>query len=167
MRIYLVGYMYSGKTSVGKRLARQLGYAFVDLDELFEQRYKISIPDFFSRYDEAAFRKLEHDMLLSTADMDDCVISTGGGTPCFHGNMDFIKAQGLSIYLEASEGTILNRKANSKKVRPVLDALMPDELRTFVSNQLNQRRPFYEQADLHFDAENVSIDDICKAILNK
>ena len=159
--------MYSGKTSVGKRLARQLGYAFVDLDELFEQRYRISIHDFFSRYDEAAFRKLEHDILLSTADMDDCVISTGGGTPCFHSNMDFIKAQGLSIYLEASEGTVLNRKANSKKARPVLDALSPDELRTFISKQLAERRPFYEQADLRFDAENVSINDICNAVSGK
>ena len=159
--------MYSGKTSVGKRLALQLGYAFVDLDELFEQRYRISIHDFFSRYDEAAFRKLEHDILLSTADMDDCVISTGGGTPCFHSNMDFIKAQGLSIYLEASEGTVLNRKANSKKARPVLDALSPDELRTFISKQLAERRPFYEQADLRFDAENVSINDICNAVSGK
>ena len=167
MRIYLVGYMYSGKTSVGKRLARQLGYAFVDLDELFEQRYKISIHDFFSRYDEAAFRKLEHDILLSTADMDNCVISTGGGTPCFHNNMAFIKAHGLSIYLEASEGTVLSRKAKSKKARPVLDALSPDELRDFVAAQLAERRLFYEQADLRFSAEDVSIGEICNVVLNK
>ena len=167
MRIYLVGYMYSGKTSVGKRLARQLGYAFVDLDELFEQRYRISIPDFFSRYDEAAFRKLEREVLLSTADTDNCVVSTGGGTPCFHNNMAFIKAHGLSIYLEASEGTVLNRKAKSKKARPVLDALSPDELRTFISKQLAERRPFYEQADLRFSAEDVSIGEICNVVLNK
>ena len=167
MRIYFVGYMYSGKTTVGKRLARQLGYRFIDTDKVFEERYKISIPDFFSRYDETAFRKLEHEILLSTAECDDCVISTGGGTPCFHNNMDFILEKGLSIYLEATESTILSRKAKSKKARPVLDSMSYDELRTFVTEQLAERRPFYERADLRFDAENVSIDAICNAVKEK
>ena len=164
MRIYLVGYMYSGKTTVGKRLARQLGYRFMDTDKVFEERYRISIPDFFSRYDETAFRKLEHDILLSTTECDDCVISTGGGTPCFHNNMDFIMDNGLSIYLEASENTILSRKAKSRKARPILESMDDDELRTFVKEQLDERRQVYERARLRFDAENVFIDDICKVI---
>ncbi|MBQ6726114.1 MAG: shikimate kinase [Bacteroidales bacterium] len=164
MRIYLVGYMYSGKTTVGKRLARQLGYCFMDTDKVFEERYKISISDFFSRYDETAFRTLEHEILLSTAEHDNCVISTGGGTPCFHNNMDFILENGLSIYLEATESTILSRKAKSKKARPILESMSDDELRFFVKEQLDERRQVYKRARLRFDAENVSIGDICEAI---
>lgn len=164
MRIYLVGYMYSGKSTVGRRLAKMLSLEYIDLDALFEQRYKISVYDFFARYDEAAFRTLEHETLLTTANCDNCVISTGGGTPCFLGNMDFIKAHGTSIYLKASVGTIVNRHANSKKRRPLLAGLSPDELREFVVRQLSERSPFYCLADYCFDAENISVKEICQAM---
>ena len=167
MRIYIVGYMYSGKTKVGLRLARRLGYGFIDLDAAFEERYKISIPDFFVRYDEKAFRIIEHDMLLSTADFDNYVVATGGGTPCFHSNMDFILDNGLSIFLDASESIVLSRRASAKKTRPLLEKMGPEELRAFVSRQLAERRVFYERADMRFDAENVAVEEICEAVRSK
>ncbi len=167
MKIYIVGYMYCGKTSVGKRLARRLGYNFMDLDDEFERRFKLSITDFFGRYDETAFRKLEHEVLLSTKDVDNCVISTGGGTPCHNNNMDFIKENGLSVYLEADADLILSRRANSKKRRPVLEAMPAGEVETFVDEQLAARKPFYSMADIRCDARDVSIDNLANILKQK
>lgn len=159
--------MYSGKSTVGRKLARRLGFSYVDTDRLFESRYRISVADFFKRYDAEAFRKLEHELLVGTAVLDNCVISTGGGTPCFLDNMDFIKENGVSIFLEASLNTILCRKAKSKNPRPVLDGLSDEELTTFVEKQMAERRPFYERADFRFQTETIDLDELCKILLDK
>ena len=90
MRIYLIGYMASGKSNLGQLLAEKLGYSFIDLDYLFEERFRISVLDFFEKYDEDGFRKIERSILHETLEQDDVVISTGGGTPCFFDNMHFI-----------------------------------------------------------------------------
>ena len=90
MRIYLIGYMASGKTQIGHILANRLGFSFTDLDTVFEKQFRISVSDFFEKYDEQAFRLLEQKLLLETKNLDNIVISTGGGTPCFFDNMDFI-----------------------------------------------------------------------------
>ena len=164
MKIYFVGYMFSGKSSVGKKIAKAMGFDFYDLDTLFERKYKISIADFFSRYDEAAFRKLEHEVLLSTKGYDNCVIATGGGTPCFEGNMDFILENGLSVYLKSSVKTILNRRSTSKRVRPILANKSDDEALLFVERQLAEREPFYQKADLTIKAESVDIEEVIQAI---
>lgn len=167
MKIYFVGYMFSGKSSAGKRIARDLGIGFYDLDSLFEARYRISINDFFSRYDEAAFRKLEREVLFSTAEYENCVISTGGGTPCFGENMDFILQNGISVYLKSSVGTILSRKANSKRPRPILKDMEPDETRIFVERQLSEREKFYKKADLTIDTESIDFKHLAELILKK
>lgn len=167
MKIYFVGYMFSGKSSVGKKISRNLGLDFYDLDTLFEERYKISVSDFFSRYDESAFRKLEGGILRSTAQLEDCVISTGGGTPCFGDNMDFILGNGISVYLKSSVGTIMSRKANSKRPRPILVDMTPEDVRTFVERQLAERERFYEKADITVDAENIDIEKLAKLILDR
>ena len=90
MRIYLVGYMASGKSNLGQILAEKLGYAFVDLDYLFEERFRIRVLDFFEKYDEKGFRTIEQSLLHETTGWDNMVIATGGGTPCFFDNMDVI-----------------------------------------------------------------------------
>ena len=115
MRIFLVGYMYSGKTTVGKQLAKKLNISFVDLDRAIEQRYHVSIPGFFNKYGEDAFRILERNVLEIVSDMDDVVISTGSGTPCFGDNMDFILSKGCVVYLKMTSAAILSRESRSKK----------------------------------------------------
>ena len=164
MRIFIVGYMYSGKTSIGQRLAKKLGVKFFDTDTLFESRFRISIYDFLQRYDEPTFRKLEHEVLLSTTKFDDCVISTGGGTPCFYDNMDFMCATGLTVYLESSTNLILSRHAKSNKTRPLLEGLSHNELEAFVQHHLDKRKPFYERATLRFNAIDSNIDTLYKAV---
>ena len=90
MRIYLIGYMASGKSNLGQILAEKLDYSFVDLDYLFEERFRISVFDFFEKYDEDGFRKIEKSLLQETTGWDDVVVATGGGTPCFFDNMRVI-----------------------------------------------------------------------------
>lgn len=144
--------MYSGKTTLGRRLAQRLGYRFVDLDQLFEERYRTTIPLFFARYGEPAFRQLERRLLHETAAYSATVISTGGGTPCQSDNMEFILSHGLALYLQLSLDAICSRMAVSRKVRPVLASKSPDARRAFVAEQLRQREPYYLRAHHTVDA---------------
>lgn len=162
MRIYLIGYMYCGKTTVGHRLADSLGYEFVDLDQLFEARYHTAIPLFFQRWGEGAFRKLEQQVLHATEAMDGTVIATGGGTPCYFDNMDWINAHGLSIYLDADMDLILSRAAASKKTRPILAHKTPEERQAFIQSQLSQRLPYYRKASLSVAASHPDIDALVR-----
>lgn len=164
MKLYLLGYMYSGKTTVGRSLAQQLGFGFVDLDQLFEERYHTSIPLFFNRYGEDAFRKLEQLMLHSTETMDNAVISTGGGTPCYFDNMEWINAHGVSVYLNVSVAKIVQRAHASKKIRPVLANKSPEELQAFIECQLAQRMPFYRMAQIRFPADEPDISSLLRII---
>lgn len=157
MNIYLIGYMYSGKTTLGRQLAQRLGYNFVDTDQLFEEKYHTSIPLFFQHYGESAFRTLEHQVLESTSQLDRHVIACGGGTPCHHGNMDFILDHGLSVYLHMDYQDVCARMTQSRKVRPILAAKSPEERRDFVREQLSQREVFYDRAHLRFESAGTDI----------
>lgn len=165
MLIYLVGYMYSGKTTIGRELASRLGYQFLDLDQYFEERYHTSIPLFFSRYGEQAFRIIERQMLHSTAEMDNTIVSTGGGTPCHFDNMEWINSHGTSIHLHTSVETLLSRAASSRKVRPILADKTEEEREAFVRQQLALRQPYYSQAQLLFDTDK-PIEHLLEQIAN-
>jgi shikimate kinase len=160
MRIYLVGYMASGKSNLGQLLAEKLGYSFLDLDDLFEKRFRISVIDFFEKYDEDGFRKIERSLLHETVDHDDVVVSTGGGTPCFYNNMRFIKKSGISIYLHWEVPALVNRLRHLKRKRPLLKDIPAGELEMKVGTQLAQREFYYKQADYTINAENIDLDDI-------
>jgi shikimate kinase len=160
MRIYLIGYMASGKSNLGWHLAEKLGYRFIDLDYLFEERYRISVLDFFEKYDEVAFRKLEQALLHETTVLEDVVVSTGGGTPCFFDNMQVIRQAGISVYLYWEIPALVSRLKMVKRKRPLLKDVPVRELEQKVSVQLNQRAFYYNQADLvvngaDFDADKL------------
>lgn len=166
MKVYLVGYMYSGKTTVGRHLAAQLGMEFMDLDQAFEQKYKTTIPIFFKKYGEPLFRQLESKLLQSTADLDNVVVSTGGGTPCYLDNMARINQLGVSVYLDVPLESILQRMAKSRKQRPILAGMTLGEKQQFVSNQLQARQAFYRQARLSFPAADPDIAALAEAVKN-
>ncbi len=121
MKIYLIGYMSSGKSTLGKTLANRLQLKFIDTDEAFETKYQISINDFFIKFGEEKFRELEHQLLSSLAKIEDAVISTGGGTPCYYNNIDIINENGISIYLKLHPKSIISRLKASKKQRPLVN----------------------------------------------
>ncbi|MBR5777658.1 MAG: shikimate kinase [Bacteroidales bacterium] len=164
MNIYLVGYMCCGKTTIGKKLAKRLGYNFIDLDQLFEKENNTSISNFFEEHGEAAFRVLETNILHSTALLPgNNVIATGGGTPCTANNMEWINENGISIYLSVNKGFIANRIVNSKQTtRPLLKNIPIDQIATYVDEQLKIREQYYLKAQIINTTQN--IDDIIEQL---
>ena len=147
MKIYLIGYMASGKSKLGKELSGLTGLSFVDLDKVFEERYRIGIVDFFDKYGDPAFRQIEHKLLLETAALNNTIIATGGGTPCSEENIWFIKSQGISIYIRMNAADLARRLKSVKRKRPLLKNVPMENLEQFIRNQLEERESYYLQAD--------------------
>jgi shikimate kinase len=166
MLVYLIGYMGSGKTTIGKRLAKRLGYQFIDLDDMIERKYKIEVSEFFQKYDEKSFRKIEHDTLLLTFKFSDTVISTGGGTPCFFDNMELINQNGISVYIEMSNLSLFLRLYHSKRPRPLLEGKSQDELKNYIQAHLEKRLPFYSRATITAKGENFNLDELLEKLNN-
>lgn len=161
-RIFLIGYMGAGKTTVGKVLAKRLGLTFIDLDHYIEGRYHRTIGQLFAEKGEDAFREIEKRMLREVAMFEDVLVSTGGGTPCFFDNMDFMNETGTTIYLKVSVGELAKRLEMGKSGRPVLGGRSGDELKVFIAGNLQKRDPFYTQASVVFDAEVLLTEtDVC------
>lgn len=164
MRVYLTGYMYSGKTTMGHKLATRLGYQWTDLDQMLETTFHTTIPIFFKRYGEEAFRKIEQKLLHSTADLDNIVISTGGGTPCHFDNIEWMNRHGTSIYFDVTVETLLRRAAQSKKQRPILAGMTEEGRSLYVRQQLSERLPYYQKAQIIFPADQPDIDQLVQLI---
>lgn len=154
--IFLVGMPSSGKSTLGKELARSLGYSFTDMDKLIETREQKSIADIFSSKGEEYFRELEKKILRTIQPNESTVIATGGGVPCFHENMDYIKENGISIFLNVDIDDLAKRiyKAQTNN-RPLLNIATESE-ETIINNikhLYETRLPFYKQADIQVDGE--------------
>lgn len=160
MRIYLIGYSYSGKTTLGRETARRMGLQFFDTDKAIELKYRTSISTFFSHYGEQAFRIIEKQILQSTAEMDNVIVSTGGGTPCNDENIRFILEHGTAVHLQMSVDDILNRIAVARRSRPLLKDKTPDQVRRYITDQLAQRLPYYTQAQLTLPAFGATVDQL-------
>ena len=146
-RIFLIGYMGSGKTTVGKLLATKLGYSFVDMDAHIEEQQFKSVSKIFGESGEDEFRLLEQKCLHEVAQFDDVIISTGGGAPCFFDNMDYMNAHGTTFYLRFTAAELANRLATQAAKRPLIATKKGDELRQFIAEGLEKREPFYTQAN--------------------
>ncbi len=164
MRIYLVGFMGSGKSSLGKRLAKKLDYPFSDIDQEVEAIAGISIPDIFLRYGESRFRQLEQEALHNTLHFHKAVIATGGGTPCFFDNMDFINAHGVSVYLRMSPVSLASRLEHAQKQRPLVENYAGEKLLSYIEEKLQEREPYYLQSKCIIKGETVKIDQIISLV---
>lgn len=165
MRIYLIGYMGAGKTTASKKLARLTGFDCYDLDELFEEKYKISIEGFFSKYDETLFRMLESKLLKETDKFHNTIIATGGGTPCFYDNMTWMNQNGLTVYLQMHPKSIFKRLILSKRKRPLVANKTPEDLLQYIKEHLRQRNIFYSQAKIIIKAESLNLEELHKSIV--
>ena len=145
-RIIIIGYMGSGKTTVGHALSQELGLPFYDLDWYIETRMHRTVKQIFDEKGEEGFRKIEHNLLHEVAEFEDVIISCGGGTPCFFDNIDYINRQGETVYLKCTTDVLYTHLKVGKTVRPVLLNKTPDEVKTFIEAQLKQREPFYAKA---------------------
>lgn len=146
VRIIIVGYMGSGKTTVGKALSKDLGIPFYDLDWYIESRMRKTVVQIFAERGEEGFRKIEHNMLHEVAEFENVIISCGGGTPCFFDNMDYMNGQGETVYLQASPDVLYNHLKMGKTERPLLKNKTPEEMQVFIAEQLEKREPYYSKA---------------------
>ena len=149
MLVFLIGFMGAGKTSLGQALAQHLGYRFIDLDQEIASAARLSISEIFTQEGEAGFREREQDTLRITVhnllpQKVSCIIACGGGTPCYHENLDFMKAQGFVIYLDVAPDILCERLL--QQPRPLLPYHSKDELLIHIHRLLNIRQPFYTQA---------------------
>lgn len=150
--------MGSGKSTVGRGLAKALGLSFIDMDTFIEERNHKTIPAIFAEEGEEAFRKLEQKALFELSSFEEVVIATGGGAPCFFNNMDLIKQTGRSVYLKGSPRIIAERLRQSKIERPLIKGKSEAELVAFIDETLRKREEWYLQADvvLEFDHDLVT-----------
>ena len=157
MKIFLIGFMGSGKTTIGRHIAEKTGFFFVDTDRFIEMRHRMTVSEIFEQRGEAAFREMERDLLIKVSKFDSTVISTGGAMPCFGNNMDIMLESGKVIYLSASPEELSKRLLRSHKKRPLIRGKTEEEMRNFIEEQLEIREPFYNRANFILKSDNLSL----------
>jgi shikimate kinase len=145
-RIIIIGYMGSGKTTVGKALARKTGIPFYDLDWYIENRMHKTVKQLFDLHGEEGFRIIERNMLHEVGEFENVIISCGGGTPCFFDNIEYINKQAETVYLKCTPEVLYKHLKMGKTVRPLLLNKTPEEVKRLINEQLKQREVYYAQA---------------------
>jgi shikimate kinase len=168
MRIFLIGFMGSGKTHWGKQVAQRLSLPFYDLDEVISVEEKRSIPDIFGESGEEYFRCREKEVLEKIVDENlNMVLSCGGGTPCFFNNIEFMKKYGTVVWLNTQVDVLLHRLMKERVQRPLLKDIGDKELKHYIIRKLNERRMYYEQADVIINKEDaISMNDFIQTVLH-
>jgi len=156
-KVYIIGFMGCGKSTAGKKLASLLGWSFVDLDRKIEKHTGKTIPELFSEYGEDYFRKVETEVLKSHKSQANVVISTGGGSPCYDDNMDFMLETGVTVYLKLTPDQLKTRLAKSKTDRPLIMGLSKDGLLSFIEEKLTNREKWYNQAQIIIEGIDLNI----------
>ncbi|MGL4779641.1 MAG: shikimate kinase [Bacteroidales bacterium] len=166
-RIFLIGYMGSGKSTVGKVLAKTMHFTFIDLDHFIEQRFHKSVSQIFEEGGELRFREIERRMLMEVSSYENVIISTGGGTPAFGDNMRYMNDKGITVLLDVSESILINRLSKAKDKRPLIATKSDMELSSFVHDSLVKRYPYYKASKyvIAIDQADLSVADIVSQIL--
>jgi len=168
MKIILLGYMGSGKSTIGQTLANELNLSFVDLDHAIEKEIGMSIRDFFEASGELKFRRLENDVLKKVIlENSSMILSTGGGTPCYGNNLELMKSalKTKVFYLKASIKTLSERLVSEKDTRPLIQAIGEEDLPEFIGKHLFERSNFYLQAHHVIDIDQKSVETVAKEIV--
>lgn len=168
MRIFLIGFMGSGKTHWGKQVAHRMQLPFYDLDEVITTELGKTIPEIFSENGEEYFRIAEKNILENlSAKNDSMILSTGGGTPCFFNNIETMKKDGIVVWLNTHVEVLLQRLLKEKMQRPLLKDIKDEDLKNYIVRKLNERRMYYELADVVIDNEDAfSMNDFIQTVLH-
>ena len=167
MRLYLIGYMACGKSTLGRKIARIAHMSFVDTDSQIEQREGAAVSDIFTYQGEEYFRSVEQAVLADTANIDDAVISTGGGLPMWGDNMERMSQLGRSIYLRRSPKNIISRLSPyGRQKRPKFRGLNDEQLLEFMTTHMAEREPMYMKADLVLECDTMSDDALLDTVLS-
>ena len=147
MRIFLIGYMGSGKTTFGRLVAEQTGLNFIDTDSYIENQQHKTIPEIFAELGEEKFRELEQKCLNEVSGLENVIISTGGGMPCYFDNMELMNRNGETIYIRFTPEELTDRlKTTQIHSRPILGSIPANDFLPFITKNLHKREPFYNQA---------------------
>ncbi|MEJ7560232.1 MAG: shikimate kinase [Pedobacter sp.] len=160
MRIFLIGFMGCGKTTLGRKLAQKMNYSFKDLDHELEAAAGMSVSDYFSANGEEAFRLLEKETLQNRDFPTNCVISTGGGTPCFFDNMEFMNRSGITIYLDMPPAALAKRLEHSKHKRPLIANKDEEQIVAFIKEKIEERNAYYKRSFLTVNGINITADQV-------
>jgi shikimate kinase len=166
-KIFLIGYMGAGKTTVGKHLAQRLNLQFVDLDLFIENRYRKRIGELFTEKGENNFREIERRTLLEVSQFENVIISTGGGTPCFFDSMSVMNKLGETVYLKWSAEDLITRLTVYKHNRPLVEGKNKEEMKRFILENLAKREPFYNRAAIVFDIAEMTATQDVDSIVNE
>lgn len=154
-RVFLIGYMGCGKSTIGRYIAKDMGWRFIDMDSYVESQIGCTISQFFADKGEDEFRKAEAQALKNLATEHNVVIATGGGAPCHFDNIDVMRAAGLTIYIKVEPEVLAARLKDAKNQRPLIAGKSDDELLSFISAQLQKREPFYSKAEMSVDGDRL------------
>ena len=146
IRVFLMGFMGAGKTTLGKALAKDLDISFIDLDQYIERRYMKSVSQIFATRGEQGFREIESRMLREVGEFDDVIVSCGGSTPLIGDNMEFMLQHGQTVYLKCDNDTLLRRLKVARSQRPLIASKTDDELAAFIESETARREPGYLRA---------------------
>lgn len=165
MKIFLTGFMGSGKTTLGQKLAHQFGIEFRDMDASIEQKAGFTIPEIFNTYGSAWFRKLENELLDEIARAEEsAVIATGGGAPCYFNNMEIMNKSGVTVYLQLPPGALAERLRHGRENRPLITGKSDQELLAYIKQTLQEREPWYLQSKLVIDGMHASPAKLAQAL---
>lgn len=163
--IFLIGFMGSGKSTLGRALSRATGLQFIDLDLYIECRFHASVRDIFASQGEDAFRDIERRMLREVCDFEDVIVACGGGTPCFFDNMDIMNRSGVTVMLDASRPRLLERLKLGRRKRPLIAAMTDEQLEQYIADALEARMPHYSKAAVTFMADRLdSVEQIEESV---
>jgi shikimate kinase len=147
IRVFLMGFMGAGKTTLGKALAKDLNISFIDLDQYIERRYMKSVSQIFALKGEQGFREIESRMLREVGEFDDVIVSCGGSTPLIGDNMEYMLQHGQTVYLKCDNDTLLRRLKVARSQRPLIASKTDDELAAFIESETKHREPGYLRAE--------------------
>lgn len=165
MKVYLIGFMASGKSTIGKELAQSLDFQFIDIDSFIEQRHGMSVKMIFEFHGEDYFRKVENEALMEVTQLEgNVIVASGGGTSCFYNSVEYMNEHGLTIYLRVEVEELLSRLIQSKDDRPLLWGKSKEELNEYIIRVLDQRKKYYEQAKYTVDMQKVGIEELAQMV---
>lgn len=166
MLVFLVGFMGSGKTTIGLEIAKALDIDFFDMDELIQDQQAMTISEIFRNYGQDYFRALERDMIRDFGQSfdGDVVIATGGGAPCFFDNIEQMNQIGTTVYLNLQPATLLERLEGEADGRPLIAGKTSEEMLDLINKMHEQRAPYYEKSSYVVDG-NRTPDTIVEHIL--
>ena len=167
MKIFIIGYMGSGKSKAADALSKLLKLPLIETDQEVEKLEGKTISEIFKSVGQDYFREIEKDILRATEKVDKAIISTGGGLPCFYDNMDWMNQHGITVYLEANPGLLFHRLSGSKSGRPLIENLNDVELMEQISGQLAIRSSIYKKAHVIVSAANLNVKLLAEKIQSK